>query len=421
MRRHLIAAAILVPAAAIGLANAGFFSSAQPASAQAVIPASVAMACNDHCSPEWMDQNLRINQLQVVGTAESYKQRPSSALMTLIRMGGRKDAEALDYGLPSIPAQLNDDVRALSFDVAFDPKGGAYKNPAGAGMAMDLLPNSYVDAMKQPGFKVLHVIDIDYNSSCLTLRDCLGQVADWSRAHPRHLPIVVTLHTNDAKTPMPGATTPMPCDGAALDALDGEIRAVFQPGEIITPDQVQAGHATLREAVIAQSWPKLGDARGKVIFVLDDSAEKARTYQGARKSLEGRTMFVAVADENSPIAAFLSLPDPLADGARIEKAVAAGFMVTTRADADTREARENKTARRSAAFASGAQIVETNFVTADSKIGPYRVSLEDDSHAMCGKMLAPERCVRLEPDNATLTAAAPAPSPAGLTPIAFKR
>lgn len=395
MRRHLIAAAILVPAAAFALANAGFFTSAQPASAQARTPAAMARACDDRCSPQWMDSHLGMNQLQVVGSAESYKQRPDKALLGLIRMGGKAGAAALDYGLPPIPAQLEDGARGLSFDVAFDPKGGAYKSPAGAGMAMDLLPDAYVAAMAKPGFKVIHVLDVDYNSSCLALRDCLEQVAAWSRAHPRHLPIVITLRTNESRTPMPGATTPVACGGAALDALDAEIRAVFQPDEMVTPDQVQGGHATLREAVLAHAWPKLGAARGKVVFVLDDSAAKARAYQGERKSLEGRAMFVAT-DENAPAAAFLSIPDPVKDQARIQAAVKAGFMVVTRADADTREARDDKTARRDAAFASGAQLVETNFLTPDPAIGPYRVSLEDNAQAMCGKGLAPEHCVRFD-------------------------
>src|ERR1700761_2876400 len=113
MRHHLLAAFVMVPSAAIALAQAGLFSSARPATAQAAAP--VARACDEHCSPRWMDANLRINELQQVGTAESYKQRPDRALLGLIRMGGRKDAEALDYGQPALATQLDNDARALSF------------------------------------------------------------------------------------------------------------------------------------------------------------------------------------------------------------------------------------------------------------------------------------------------------------------
>jgi hypothetical protein len=406
MRRPLLAAFVLVPAAAFTILQ--LFSSSGPAAAQPVAP-PLAQACNAQCGPKWMDANLRLDQVQMVGTAESYKLKPDGALMGLIRMGGKKDAQALDYGLPALDAQLDSDVRALRFDVAYDPKGGLFKNPAGASMAMDLLPDDYVAAMAKPGFKVIHVLDVDYRSSCLALADCLGQVAAWSKAHPRHLPIIIALKTNDVKTPMPGATRPLPCDETAMNALEAEIRAAFAPDEMITPDQVQGSHATLREAVLAHAWPKLGAARGKVIFVLDDSDAKARAYQGARKSLEGRAMFIA-GDESAPLAAFLSIPDPVKNAARIQAAVQAGFIVATRADEDTREARENRTARRDAAFASGAQIVETNFAVPDPAIGSYRVSLADNPAALCGKSLDSEHCVRFEqPDTSYRTVAAAVP------------
>jgi hypothetical protein len=396
MRRHLLAAFILIPAAGFLVANAGFFSSSLPAAANVALAPPAARACDSRCAADWMDTNLRLDQMQVVGTGESYKQRPSSALMRLILMGGgKKDVEALDYGQPAITAQLDGDVRSLSFDVAYDPNGGLFKNPAAASMAMELLPDNYVTEMRRPGFKAIHVLDVDYNSSCLALSDCLKQVAVWSRAHPRHLPIIITLRTNDIRTPMPGATRPLACDAAALDALDGEIRAAFTADQIITPDSVQAGYPTLREAVLAHNWPLLEASRGKVAVVLDDSPAKIRAYQGTRKSLEGRALFVA-SDEASPVAAFLSLPDPQKDGARIARAVQAGFMVITRADAQTREARENRTQRRDAAFSSGAQIVQTNFAAPDPAIGPYRVSLADNPEAMCGERLAPERCVRFQ-------------------------
>jgi len=392
MRRHFLAASVLVSSAVLAVSLQAPFSPTAPALAQTV---QSARTCDHRCSPKWLDANLRLDQLRLVGTAESYKQRPGSALMGLIRMGGKKDAEALDYGHPSLDAQLDADVRGLQFDVAYDPEGGAYKNPAGASMAMDLLPDDYIKAMSKPGFKVIHVLDVDYGSSCLALSDCLREVAAWSKAHPRHLPIIIALTTNDAKTPMPGATKPHDCDEAAMNALENEIRAVFTPGQIITPDQLQGRHASLREAALAHAWPKLGAARGRIVFVLDDGAAKIKAYQGTRKSLEGRAMFVA-ADHASPLAAFLAVADPQKDGGRIQQAVRSGLIVITRADEETREARENKTARRDAAFASGAQIVQTNFATTDPVIGNYRVTLESNPMAMCGAKLQSERCVSFD-------------------------
>jgi len=144
--------------------------------------------------------------------------------------------------------------------------------------------------------------------------------------------------------------------------------------------------------------------------VLDDSAAKIKAYQGSRNGLEGRAMFVAT-EETSPLTAFVSIPDPLKDKARIEQAVKSGFIVFTRADEQTREARGNNMVRRDAAFASGAQIVQTNFASPDPAISGYRVSLADNPAAQCGEKLESEHCVRFENPAASLHTAVSAAMP----------
>jgi hypothetical protein len=131
----------------------------------------------------------------------------------------------------------------------------------------------------------------------------------------------------------------------------------------------------LRQAVLEHGWPLLASARGEVIVLLNDTPAKVALY-------DGQTMFVT-APESAPNAAFIAIADPRTDGARITAAVKAGFMVVTRADDETMEARGNDTSRRAAAFASGAQIVLTDFLAPDRKIGPYQVSIADSRHARC--------------------------------------
>ena len=321
------------------------------------------------------DAGLKLNQIQTVGSAESYKLAPGDSMLRLIALGGKKNAQKLDFSQPSLTAQLDDGARSLSFDLAYDPKGGLFRSPAGASMADELLDKDYAQAMSQPGFKVVHVLDVDFKSSCLTLKSCLTEIAGWSRAHPGHLPILIALCSNDQKTPMPGATTPLPFDSIAAAALDAEIMAVFRRDELITPDAVKAGHASLRDAVLAGGWPLLNAARGKVIFLFHDDARKTALYHG-------EVMFVT-AGENSPDAGFIALDDPVKDAARIRADVKAGFMVLTRADDETLEARANDTRRRDAAFASGAQVIESDFVAPDGKIGPYHVAIQDPRHVRC--------------------------------------
>jgi hypothetical protein len=387
--------------AVLGFLLAPVLAGISPAAAQPVAPINCNLAAADAsqagagCATAWFDANLRINEIQTAGSAESYKQRPSSTMLTLIRMGSDADAKALDFEEPPIPEQLDAGARSLAFDVAYDPKGGLFKSPAGASMADELLADDYLTAMSAPGFKVIHVLDIDFHSSCTTLVACLQQVATWSRANPSHVPIVISLQTNDARTPMPGATHPIAFDAAAFDALDAEILSVFKPGEIITPDVVQGSFATLREATAAHNWPMLGPSRGKVLFVLDDAAPKVALYRGSRATLEGRVMFVNT-DANSPAAAFVTIENATKSAAEITADVKAGLMVHTYADADTIEARKASTARADAAFAAGAQIVSSDFFLPDKSIGPYQVRISNGGHAQCDVQLSPMRCAGLD-------------------------
>ena len=102
-------------------------------------------------------------------------------------------------------------------------------------------------------------------------------------------------------------------------------------------------------------------------------------------------MFVNT-DEASPAAAYLTLNDPVAEHVRIQAAVRAGFVVRTRADADTREARVADVSRRTAAFTSGAQYISTDYLWADPRFPTYAVRLAGGVAANCNPVRAVDRC-----------------------------
>ncbi|HWA88950.1 MAG TPA: phosphatidylinositol-specific phospholipase C1-like protein [Rhizomicrobium sp.] len=318
--------------------------------------------------------DVRLNDIVTVGTHNSYKQAIDLKLFAMLMAKAPELAPALDYAHTTLTDQLDDGARAIEIDVAYDPKGGLFAHPRGAALAGLALPDGYSDYMSKPGFKVLHVQDFDYRSSCATLHDCLAILKGWSRAHPDHVPILLTFNAKDDS--LPEQTQALKFDAAAFDALDAEIRAVLDPKDLITPDDVQGSAPTLREAVTTKGWPTLAASRGKFILALDEGPEKVALYRGPRKSLEGRVMFVNT-DENSPAAAYLTLNEALTDTAHIAADVKAGFLVRTRADADTVEARKNDTRRRDAALASGAQYVSTDYMQPDPRFGPYRARLPD--------------------------------------------
>ncbi|HEY2047745.1 MAG TPA: phosphatidylinositol-specific phospholipase C1-like protein [Caulobacteraceae bacterium] len=380
---------------AAGLAAAVF---AFPAVAACHLHARDAASAGDGCAQQWMDANLRMNDILTVGTHNSYHEVARPQVMALIRAAAPKQWQGLDYDHSEpLDRQLDDGARALELDLVYDPQGGRFAHPAGARLAG--LPDdpAYVAAMSRPGFKVLHIQDIDYRSNCLTFAACLRIIRTWSLAHPRHVPILITMNTNDEKTRAPGGVDELPFDERAYDALDAEIASVFPRSELITPDQVQGRYPTLREAVLKRGWPSLGAARGKIMFALDEEAPHIAAYRGSRRSLEGRLLFVNT-EETSSAAGYITLNEA-ADALRIAKDVKAGFIVRTRADADTVEARTNDTRRRETALASGAQYVSTDYRSPDTRLSDYEVRLPGGAVAVCNPVRAAGRCggVPIEP------------------------
>ena len=341
------------------------------------------------CDLALLDSTLHMNDLQMVGTHNSYKQAMPPAELAAHRARDPR-ADGIDYGHRPLGEQLDRGARTLELDVYYDPHGGYYAHPPGAlrkGYTSSPWSPAATRQMLQPGFKVMHLADIDFRSSCQTFVACLMIIRDWSHEHPRHVPIMLLINAKDGHSG-PGAVTPLRFTEAAFDALDAEIHTVLSADDLITPDDVQGHYPTLRQAVLAGHWPTLGQARGKEFFVLDEDAPKVALYRGARHSLEGRVMFINT-DEASPAAGYLTLNDPQAEAARIKRDVAAGYMIRTRADADTVEARRNDTRRRQAAFASGAQYISSDYLWPDLRFGDYLVQLPGGKAARCNPVRAP--------------------------------
>ena len=193
------------------------------------------------------------------------------------------------------------------------------------------------------------------------------------------MPIAVLVELKDDSIPLL-PTKPIPFDESLLDAVDAEIRAVFKPGDMLTPDDVRGAGKSLPDAIQKQGWPTLDSARGKVMFLLDNEGALAQLYIEKHPALKGRAMFAPVA-ENDPAAAFFKINDPIQDFERIQRLVKAGYLVRTRADEATRNARKNDTTRRDKALASGAQFISTDYPEPRSDWSEYRVRLPDGAVA----------------------------------------
>ena len=315
-----------------------------------------------------IDDQLRLNDAQVLGSHNSYHVIQPPEVMELLRLFSPELADSLEYSHLPLPEQFTDQgIRQIELDVFADREGGLYADPAGPRLAQ--IPFEPDPAMDEPGFKVFHVQDIDQTSTCPTLVACLEEVRQWSADNPDHLPIMILVEVKQDAIPDPvdaGFVIPETIGAADLDALDDEIRSVFDDEQVITPDEVRGDRDSLEEAVLSDGWPTLAESRGRVMFALDNGGDVLDLYVDGHPSLEGRMMF-ASAERGTPEAAFLKLNDPVADAEAIRSAVEAGYVVRTRADADTAQARTGDDTMLDAALVSGAQWISTDYPVDDPR------------------------------------------------------
>ena len=341
---------------------------------------------------------IRLNQIQVVGTHNSYHIAPTENVLRLAGPRGPEMGKGLDYGHRPLAEQFERlGVRQVELDLFADPVGGRYAKPAArqilARMGRDPGPDPDEGGrLREPGPKIFHIQDIDYRSTVATFSAALRQIRAWSAAHPRHVPILVQVELKE--DPVLGLPTrPARFGASGLDAIDREIRAAFPDPTLLTPDDVRGDASTLPAALHARGWPPLDDVRGRVLFGLDVDGPTRDLYLADHPALAGRAMFVSVADDH-PAAAWMIVNDPVKDFAEIERLVRAGFLVRTRADADTLQARRNDTTQRDKAFASGAQFISTDFPEPRPEFSAYQVRLPDQFVARSNPLIGP----KLTPD-----------------------
>jgi hypothetical protein len=307
-----------------------------------------------------------------------------------------KTADGLDYYHLPLAKQLDAGVRQFELDIFADPQGGRYADPKGEAWAKAAGERTGFDraTMLRPGFKVFHIPDVDYLSTCPTLIRCLREVDRWSRWHPNHLPIMITINAADTPSGRPGITSPLPLDDKTLlDALDGEIRSVLPGKRLITPDEVRGTAPTLRDAVRTRGWPALSAARGRIYILLDVRSAVSDAYRTGHPSLAGRPMFGWYPDGQAE-SAIQIVQDPLVDGEKIRQWVAEGVIVRTRTDANTVEARTRDFAKANAAMASGAQAISTDYYPGapDPLHTGFFVTLPKRGMARCSPVRVPAGC-----------------------------
>lgn len=336
---------------------------------------------------------LTINELQMLGSHNSYRKRTDPYILGFMYQNVSTlpdyfNPDYWDYEHLPLNEQFDDfGIRSIEFDVFDDPDGGLFFYRYGKAVVTGDPDAGYsnIPALGAPGLKMMHYPDLDYNTNdYYTFKQGLMAVKNWSDAHPTHLPMVIIIEPKEDNPQLelngiaqlfgiPNLfTSTIPFNASNLGTIEDEIWEIFSPEQVITPDEVRGNHVTLNQAVTNKKWPQLGDARGKVMFVMLPSNNEREAYLSIYPELQGATMFV-FSDPGNPEAAFVRFDDPITNFNTIQNLVNSGYMVRTRADAETLEARyPGSTIRREAAFASGAHIISTDYYRPDPRsiMGP---------------------------------------------------
>ena len=329
---------------------------------------------------------LKLNQLQVIGTHNSYHiEQPADVLAGYATV--EADAATLAYTHAPLDQQFeNEGVRQIELDVHADPDGSLFR-PIGT-----------------PGFKVFHIEQIDEKSNCDTFTQCLQTVKGWSDSHRDAIPIMIHIEIKTGQE-FPGPPDSPNMTPALYDALDAEVRAVFPPDRLITPDDVRGTYPTLEAAALAGNWPLIDDVRGRMLFTLDNNRDG---YLAGHPSLSGRVAFTP-STPGQPDAAYLQENDPTGTNlARIQDEVRRGYVVRTRSDDPVTTPTSGDVTERDDAFASGAQWISTDYPVPGltARFGSSYVSMiSGGTPARCNPMNAPPDCQNTWIENSPIPAA----------------
>jgi hypothetical protein len=206
----------------------------------AVLALLVATACSggdDDPAAASIDDVVRMNEIQVLGTHNSYRTGMAADLLELITAFDRGTGEGLDYAHPPLREQLAEQgARQFELDVYDDPDGGLYADRRGLELVGRPV-ESGLPELDAPGFKVLHSADIDFETSCLTFVACLEEVRAWSDDTPTHIPVLILVEAKEGMTLDPaglGFVDPPDFDATTFERLDDEIRSVFDARRVIS-------------------------------------------------------------------------------------------------------------------------------------------------------------------------------------------
>ena len=201
------------------------------------------------------DEKIRLNQIRILASHNSYKGLPNPKVLRFLdrikdKLGEENNPIQLDYGHVSLKSQLNDyGVRGFELDIYHDPKGKSFRKRKINAFIWGLKQRVKNPKIKVPGFKLIHIPDVDYETNYILLKDALIEIKEWSDDNPNHVPVFInieassyTLRNESFFLKLLGFSKTVPFDLKVYEELDREILDVFPPStqKIVTPKNITA-------------------------------------------------------------------------------------------------------------------------------------------------------------------------------------
>lgn len=331
------------------------------------------------------DTNVRLNDIRILASHNSYKKLPHPKVVNFLsrfkkKLGEENNPIQLDYGHLPIEIQLTDyHVRGLELDVFYDPKGSLYRKRKINRFLVGQKALIKDEKMKQPGFKVLHIPDIDFETNYLTFKDALYSIKRWSINNPNHTPVFVNIEAKGTSAAnessflrMLGFKRAVPMDSIAYLKLNEEISDVFSEKEIYQPLELRSNFSCIKDRIFSVGWPMLSDCLGKIIFILQGNND--HIYK--RLISENLNLCMFVYDEpGESNTAFVIRNNPKNHENEI-KLLSNYYIVRTRTDAGTIQSRNNDYSYFESAMQSNAQIISTDYYKSDLRFSDFKISLK---------------------------------------------
>lgn len=254
--------------------------------------------------------DVKINEIAVIGTHNSYQQLATTQKRVLEEVrsfisSGKKGGNR-NFEMDTYTEQLEKGIRNLEIDI------------------------ETVDDGKKVSFIVTHNPITDNVSSAYDFVKGLDEILLWSENNPNHLPVYLLIEPKgdvDKIYNMKNFSLEY-----ALE-LDKTIKETL--GEkLFTPKQVKNGFDTFKEMRMADCWPTLKEAAGKIIVLLHPCSV-TQEYIDLDVSLSSQVMFpmLRFEDIEKPYASFILDNEPQDAIMHNKKTVQTNkLMVRTRAD-----------------------------------------------------------------------------------------